>query len=185
MLDASCQSGVNCTGTATFINYHQSLIVCKLWFLSELLRAERIYFQRHIILSASFMWTLKRFIFLSYSLCFLAGFSFVTHLSLQGLGLFQEITRLPQAFPIHICSAIIIAAILCGCYCPLYFSFTGIKIKCSVFSQCIMVETHFSQKRSVSLVPLVICFSAAVFILSLYYEFCVYSNSVHNILRAT
>lgn len=41
MLDASCQSIVNCTGTATFINSRQSLIVCKLWFLSELLREQR------------------------------------------------------------------------------------------------------------------------------------------------
>lgn len=46
-------------------------------------RRKRIYSWRHIVLSTSFIWPVKRFIFLSYSLCFLAGVPFVAHLSVQ------------------------------------------------------------------------------------------------------
>lgn len=63
----------------------------------------------------------------------------------------------------------------------LLFLWTQNQMLC--FSQFIVVETCLSQKRSVSLVPLVICFCATVVILCLYYESCLYSDCVYSIFR--
>lgn len=61
---------------------HQYSVGSGSW-VSRWERRKRICSWRHIVLSTSFIWPVKRFIFLSYSLCFLAGLPFVGHLSVQ------------------------------------------------------------------------------------------------------
>lgn len=111
-----------------FINSLQSLVLCGLWFLSKLLREEKedlfleAHCSEHILHLASekihfpLLFTLLscRSAFCGTALCADPGLSW-----------------LPKAFPIHVPS-LITAAPLCGCHCPLFFCFSGLKIKCSV-----------------------------------------------------
>jgi len=158
-------------------------MLCKLWFPSKLPREEKedLFLEAHYSERILHLATEKIHFPLLFTLLPCRA-AFCEPSLFAGSGPLLGGRWAATSLPPHMPSPVAAAAPLCGCCCPLYFCFSGVKIKCSVSPKAKWWK-RFSQKSSALVVPLVICFGTAVFILSFYYESCFYSNCAYSIFR--